>query len=209
MRSAFFAALFAGLAVFIVPMTASARTPEPAYESVKRDGKFELRQYAPMIIASVDVEGEEGRATNAGFRPLADYIFGNNRARGKIEMTAPVTAEPSQTIAMTAPVTSEPANADRWRVSFVMPAGWTMETLPEPVNPDIRLSEVPARLMAAVRFSGTGSEKVMRRQRAELEAWLAAEGYVAEADAINAFYDPPWTPAPLRRNEVMIPVRKK
>jgi hypothetical protein len=81
----------------------------PAYEVLRHDGPFELRRYHGYITADVRVPASGyGQAANAGFNPLADYIFGNNRESGRIAMTAPVSAgrASGRTIAMTAPVTT-------------------------------------------------------------------------------------------------------
>ena len=111
---------------------------EPRYEVLAKDGPFELRQYAPTIVAEVTVPGDRDAAVNAGFKALAGYIFGANVPKQKIEMTAPVTQEPGEKIAMTAPVTQQ-AKGGEWIVRFVMPSSWTMKTLPKPVDPRVRL----------------------------------------------------------------------
>ena len=78
---------------------------EPAHTVILKEDDFEVRQYEPTIVAEVIVTGNMNRAGNSGFRPLADYIFGNNQPARKIEMTAPVTRKESTKIEMTAPVT--------------------------------------------------------------------------------------------------------
>lgn len=200
MRFVLFAAIVAAL-----PMSASA-TEEPAHDTVLKDGKFEIRQYAPTIVAEVEITGDMRRAGNSGFRPLADFIFGNNTARSKIEMTAPVTRVKSEKIAMTAPVTRTASDDDAWTVAFVMPSEWTMESLPVPNNPEVTLREVPGELMAAVKFSGVGRERVFEQKQTALESWIAARGYRMTGAPRYAGYDAPWVPGPFRRNEVMIPV---
>lgn len=201
MRRVLFAALiFAGFA-----MTANA-TEEPDFETVVSDGSIEIRQYDPVIVAETEVSGDMRQASNSGFRVLADYIFGNNEARSEIAMTAPVTRTPSQKIDMTAPVISTPSDEGVWTVSFVMPSKWTMETLPVPNNPAVAIREIPGELMATIRFSGSGRKETHRQKQAELEDWIAANGYKATGPARYAGYDAPWKPSPLRRNEVLIPV---
>ena len=120
--------LFSGLALSEVAL---AQIEEPAFKLVAKDGAFEVRDYAPMIVAEVEVSGERQQAIGQGFRIIADYIFGKNRARKSIAMTAPVVQQSSEKIAMTAPVTQE-GTGNRWHVRFVMPSGYTMMTLPEP-----------------------------------------------------------------------------
>ena len=197
-------ALLAAAVLVTSPMMASG-TEEPAHETLVKDGKYEIRQYEPTIIAEVEISGDMRRAGNSGFRPLADYIFGNNTARSKIDMTAPVTRAKSEKIAMTAPVTQTMVD-DAWTVAFVMPSEWTMDTLPVPNNPDVTLREVPGELMATVKFAGIGRERVFIQKEAALRVWLSEQGYAASGVARYAGYDAPWVPGPFRRNEVMIPV---
>ncbi|MCR9222797.1 MAG: heme-binding protein [Hyphomonas sp.] len=191
----------------VLPMSASA-TEEPAHDVLIKDGKFEVRQYQANIVAQVQISGDMRRAGNSGFRPLADYIFGNNTARSELAMTAPVTRVKSQKIAMTAPVTRTASDDDVWTVAFVMPSTWTMETLPVPNNPDVSLREVPGEVLATVKFSGAGREAAFERNEARLVTWLQEQGYAMSGAPRYAGYDAPWVPGPFRRNEVMIPVEK-
>lgn len=182
---------------------------EPPHTVEVRDGAFEIRAYAPKIVAEVTVEGDRGGAANRGFRPLADYIFGGNQPRAKIAMTAPVIQQPAgQKIAMTAPVIQQPAGA-QWVVQFVMPAQYTMETLPAPNNPSVRLKEQPAVRMGVVRFSGIWTQSRLDESMEKLLAGLAARGEKPVGPVTYAFYDPPWTPPFMRRNEVMVALEAK
>ena len=187
-------------------MSATA-TEEPPHQTLVKEGKFELRQYEPTIVAEVEITGDMRRAGNSGFRPLADFIFGNNTTRAKIDMTAPVTRVKSEKIAMTAPVTRTMTDSDAWTVAFVMPSDWTMETLPVPNNPDVSIREVPGELMATVKFSGIGREQTFETKQVALESWIADQGLEIIGAPRYAGYDAPWVPGPFRRNEVMIPVR--
>lgn len=181
---------------------------EPNYTVIEKSGDFELRAYAPMIVAETLVEGTIDQASNAGFRRVADYIFGNNTSpkggREKISMTAPVTVEPkSEKISMTAPVSIQ-SSEGKWRLHFVMPSQYTLETLPKPNNPAVTLREVPASRMAVIRFSGlTGEEKVAKKTT-ELMAWLAGKHITTKGIPELARYNPPWTLPFFRRNEVMV-----
>ena len=199
---------FAGLLLLFVTGAAMA-TEEPAYTVVEASGDLELRRYAPMIVAETLVAGSMDEASRSGFRTIADYIFGNNTAGEggdrKISMTAPVTmAAQSEEISMTAPVTME-RSAGQWRVHFVMPSEYTLDTLPRPNNPAVSLREVPVSHYAVIRFSGFTGEKKVAAKTAELEAWLARQGIEPTGNPELARYNPPWTLPFLRRNEVMIP----
>ena len=198
---AFFAALF-----FFTGKTAMA-TEEPAFTVVIDDGAFQVRQYPAQLVAETRVEGDRRDASGAGFRILADYIFGGNTRRQKIAMTTPVVQSPpvSEKIAMTAPV-SQTVIADAWIVRFTMPSGYTLDTLPKPNDPRVVLSLLPATRVAVVRFSGWADDQDFSRKLAELEKWLTKRRIRASGPASFAQYNPPWTLGPLRRNEVMLPV---
>jgi hypothetical protein len=194
-------------------MASNARaTEEPRHTVIYTAGSIEIRDYAPMVIAEVEVAGDMGGAGNRGFRPLAGYIFGDNRRveRGggaTIAMTSPVMQERSQTIAMTTPVTQAQTQDGSWRVAFVMPEEWSLDTLPTPNDPTVELRAVAARRMAVIRFAGGASDARFEAKGAELLEFLAERGIAATGSPIYARYNPPWVPAPFRRNEVMIEIR--
>ena len=182
---------------------------EPKFELLEKSDAFELRQYDSIIIAEVLVDGDMDEASGKGFRLLADYIFGNNISqsgqKAKIAMTAPVTLKPqSEKIAMTAPVSIK-ADAQQWRVHFVMPAEYTMETLPKPNNSQVKIREISGRKVAVIRFSGLVNEEKTAQKTKELQDWMASK----KLEALNsepelARYNPPWTLPFLRRNEIII-----
>jgi effector-binding domain-containing protein len=118
-------------------------------------------------------------------------------------MTAPVTQQQSEKIAMTVPVTQQPAGRD-WIVRFVMPQSYTLETLPKPNDPRVRIVAVPEQRVAAIRFSGRSTDDNLAQHRAELEAWMKARGLAASGDPTAAFYNPPWSLPFLRRNEYLV-----
>jgi len=177
-----------------------------AYGVTLTDGDFQVRKYTPQVVAEVLVDGTLEEAGNKAFGPLFAYISGANRAKGKIAMTAPVTQQrDGEKIAMTAPVGQE-AVGERWAVTFMMPASYTLETLPAPTDEKVRLRAVPARRVAAVRYSGTWSRERYDRNLARLREWMKAQGLAAAGDPVWARYNAPFTPWFLRRNEVLVPL---
>lgn len=209
----------------------SVETPD--YEVVSQSDNIEIRQYAPMIAAEATVTGERNQAINKGFRIIADYIFGNNQAADGIAMTAPVTQQSGEDIAMTAPVTqqsseniamtapvtqqasediamtapvTQQSDGNSWNVRFIMPSKYTMDTIPRPVNPDVKLVEVPSKRFAAIRFSGLAGETKLDRYEQELAEYMDAQGLTPVAAPQYAFYNDPWTLPFLRRNEVMVEI---
>lgn len=177
------------------------------YEVVKSHEQIEIRDYAPMIIAEVEVSGERKEAIKQGFRIIADYIFGNNKSNAKVAMTAPVVQEQSEKIAMTAPV-SQRSDGDNWKVNFVMPSGYTMETLPKPNNPLVKLKKIEGKRFASIRFSGIASEENLKKNTELLHNFITDNALKSQSVPTYAFFNPPWTLPFLRRNEVMIEIAK-
>ena len=184
-----------------------AQIEEPSYKIVEKSGDFEVRNYAPYIVAEVEMEGDRDSAVNAGFRVLAGYIFGGNTKRTKIEMTAPVTQSKGEKIEMTAPVTQSPQGS-KWIIRFMMPSGYRLETLPTPDDPRITFKLMPARSVAVLRFSGFWSDSNLEGHRAKLLALLEAKSLKPKGASTYAFYDPPWKPFFWRRNEILQEISK-
>ncbi len=185
----------------------SSRVEQPAYRVVETEGRIELRDYGPMIVATATVTGERAQAINEGFRLIADYIFGNNIAASRIPMTAPVTQQRSAKIAMTAPVIQQRAG-EAWQVQFVMPSRYTLDTLPTPRNPAVTLRPIGPRRFAVIRFAGLTGPDNLERHTEALQAFLRKKALKPLGEPTYAFYNPPWTLPPLRRNEVMIEVAR-
>ena len=192
---------------------------EPRYDVIVSQPPFELRHYAPTLIAQTLVDGDMDTASSQGFRLIANYIFGNNIAVGsdqaaKIAMTAPVTVEPQSTkIAMTAPVTIEPqsgntrvSGANQWRIHFVMPSQYTLATIPKPNNSAVTLHELPRKYMAVYRYSGFNTQARVQEKTEEVLAWAKEQSLKVVGTPQLSRYDPPWTPPMFRRNEIMFEV---
>jgi hypothetical protein len=176
------------------------------YAVLEKDGRLELRLYEPCITAETVVESDFSEAGNIAFRRLYKYISGENRKKESIAMTAPVNQESrSEKIAMTAPVGQE-RSGDKWIVSFLMPSKYTMETLPEPLDPAVKLREIPVRKIAALRYSGTWSRRRYEEHLARLRQFIEQHKWKMTGEPIFARYDPPFQLPFLRRNEVLIPV---
>lgn len=176
------------------------------YTVLEKQGDIEIRQYAPHIVAETIVTAGFDNAGNIAFQTLYDYIAGKNRTRESIAMTAPVGQEKtSEKIAMTAPV-EQVKSGENYAVSFIMPSKYTLSTLPEPLDPAVRIREIPSRKMAAIRYSGTWSRKRYEQKRDLLRQFIAARGLTAAGDDIFARYDPPFQLWFLRRNEVLFPL---
>jgi hypothetical protein len=188
---------------------------EPKYTVLEKAEPFELREYAPLIVAEAEVEGDLDAASSLGFRLIAGYIFGENQVAEKMAMTAPVgiasnTQKTSAKIAMTAPVMIEAhpsLEANRlWTVSFVMPAEYTLASLPKPLNPKIKIREIAAQKRAVVTFSGFYDEEKVQAKTQALRDWMQVKNLKSAGEPQFARYDAPWTLPFMRRNEVMLEV---
>jgi DNA gyrase inhibitor GyrI len=214
--------ILAGAAVAVAVVGAGAwywfatNVERPEYETLAKDGAFEVRRYPALVVAEATVSGDREEGVRQGFRRLADYIFAKDRSPGsedeKIAMTSPVTQQPAgavgqgEKIAMTSPVTQQPAGdgGGTWRVHFIMPSQYDLDDLPAPGSEAVALRTVPARRVAAVEFSGSWSDENFRRHAEELQDWMAAQGLQPAGPPIYAYYNDPFTPAFLRRNEVIV-----
>ena len=206
----------------LMAASAALAIEEPKYKVLDQEAGFEIRQYAPLIVAETWVDGDMDAASNKGFRVIADYIFGNNKApqssqSSKIAMTAPVTMAPDAQplkLDMTAPVSVQPAvdastwvQTKRWRVQFVMPDKYTLESLPLPNNGAVKLREVPAKTVAVAKYSGFNTDNRIRKETQALTDWVQARKLVSSGPPQLARYDPPWVLPMLRRNEIHIEIK--
>ena len=180
---------------------------KPDYKVIQTERNIEIRQYEPMIIAEVEVDGKREDAIREGFRLIADYIFGNNTVQRDISMTAPVQQQESQKIAMTAPVQQQ-STGRSWQISFVMPSKYSMETLPEPKNDRVRLKEIMTKKFVVIKFSGTNSNENVTEHENQLMKYIESNQIKIIDSPKYAFYNAPWTLPFMRRNEVMIEINQ-
>ncbi|MBU6197431.1 MAG: heme-binding protein [Cyanobacteria bacterium REEB446] len=185
---------------------AMSNVEKPQYQLISEQGNIQIREYNPSIVAEVQVQGEREEAISQGFRLLADYIFGNNKVEQDIAMTAPVTQQSGQKIAMTAPVKQQGSD-NAWKVNFTMPSKYSMNTLPKPNNEKVTLYQVPSKKYIVIKFSGMGSNKNLALHEKELQEYISKNKIQTLSEPIYAFYNPPWTLAFLRHNEIMIEIK--
>jgi hypothetical protein len=181
-------------------------TEEPSYRVVEQSEPFEIRQYSPLIVAQVEVPGDLSEASSAGFRLIANYIFGNNIAvrDGGLNMAEPA----PEKIAMTIPVIAEGKGDQKtWLIQFVMPKQYTMDTLPKPNNPQVKLLPIGSQKLAVIRFTGLVTDDKVQEKTAELLAWIKSRNELPLGNPRLARYNPPWSIPWMRRNEILIPIQ--
>jgi SOUL heme-binding protein len=162
---------------------------EPSYKLIKKTKSIEIRQYQAFNLASTDISGNKEQALRRGFRRLAGYIFGKNDKRQSLSMTVPVMLE---------------SHASDWRVSFMLPRIYALNSLPKPDDTSIFLHIQNQAIFAAIRFSGQGQLNNFIEKRVVLEEFLTKNHCLNQGRVVYAFYNPPWTIPLLRRNEVWI-----
>ena len=165
-------------------------TEQQPYDVVRTFEDFELRRYPAYVLVQVDVAGDFGRAANAGFGPLFRYISGSNEAAARIPMTAPVLQETQ----------SESSHT----VSFVLPSGMDVASVPVPADAQVSVRNVATHLAAARKFSGAWSEARFAENGTTLLESVRREGLTPAGGLYFARYDPPWKPGFLKRNEALI-----
>ena len=181
-------------------------TEEPSYRVITQSEPFEIRQYSPLIVAQVEVPGDLSEASSAGFRLIANYIFGNNIAvrDGGLNLAEPV----PEKIAMTIPVIAEgKGDKKTWLIQFVMPKQYTMDTLPKPNNPQVKLLPVGSQKLAVIRFTGLVTDDKVQEKTAELLTWIKSRNELPLGNPRLARYNPPWSIPWMRRNEILIPIQ--
>ncbi|MDQ2758742.1 MAG: heme-binding protein [Actinomycetota bacterium] len=178
-------------------------TEEQAYDIVQTFEEFELRRYAPHVVAEVVVRGEFEDAGNMAFRTLFGYISGQNRSGSKVAMTSPVIQREPEQIAMTAPVQQRETSAGEYAVAFVLPSSFTLGRAPVPTSPEVQLHQRAAALAAAHRYRGRWTQASFEHQCRGLQSAVRAAGLTPVGSPRWARFDPPFVPWFLRRNEVV------
>ena len=198
-------ALFLIVGVLAGPVISNVEKPD--YKIIQSEQNIEIRLYEAMIFAEVEVDGKREDAIRDGFRLLADYIFGNNTVQQVISMTTPVQQKENQKIAMTAPVQQQ-SMGKSWRMSFVMPSKYRLDSLPVPNNNRVRLKEILPKKFVVIEFSGSNSNENVIGHENQLMNFIEANQINIIGSPKYAFYNAPWTLPFLRRNEVMIEINQ-
>lgn len=170
-------------------------TEKQPYQVLQSYPGFELRRYPAGFQIETEVEGDFVRAGNLGFSPLVRFISGANTK--------------GASIAMTAPVIQESIGESLHRVRFVLPSSMKPGQIPQAVDSRVRVIEVAEHLACAKRFSGPWSSQRFEEKGEQLISEMLTEGLEPEGSLYSARFDPPWKPGFLKRNEVLMRVRKK
>ncbi len=182
--------LTVGLASFWFLNTSRASTETPEYTVIRAAGPFEIRDYPELHLVTSPMEAD---GINGGFRALFGFITGGNQAGAKIAMTTPVLVDNT---------------TPQKRMSFILPKGTVQAGVPPPLDGEVKLGKQPPARYAVYRFEGGRSSQNEKSAIEKLRAWMATQELNGTGTPILAYYDPPWTPVFLRRNEVLIGIKK-
>ena len=180
------------LTVAVVLILAGCQATRAGYETapykvVRAEGKFELRDYPAMAVVETPmIRSKNG--SDGSFSRLFRFITGGNAAKQKIAMTTPVF------------MTGDESNST---MAFVLPAKLKTGEVPKPTDGAVTVRELPAGQFAVLRFRGGRKAANETEALEKLKAWVAQAGLKAEPAPVFGYFDPPWTPTFLRRNEAM------
>ncbi len=183
---------------------------KPEYEVILEAGKVEYRRYESFIVAETEVvDVDEWKdAANEGFMRLFDYITGDNEGAQKIAMTAPVQQSRIRKEDLRFNQAEPLEDGMGWKVSFMLPSGYTLASAPTPEDARIKLLLVPEKIVAAVRYSGRWTQKNFDKHASRLMAALSKDGVEALGVPESAVYNPPFVPPFMRRNEILVEVAR-
>ncbi len=177
----------------------------PKYKVIEKSGHIEIREYLPMIVAQVAVDGDQRKAADKGFWILATYIFGKNVPKEKVAMTSPVMLKQGQKIEMTAPVRQTEKDGS-WLIQFVMPSKFSLEMLPAALDQRISFHTTEPSRQAVIRFSGFAKQRAIALHTDLLFEFLRVHDLQAKSEPSLYFYDSPFTLPWDRRNEIAIEI---
>lgn len=192
--------------LILLPTGVAMAYEEPGYSVVATVNGVEYRRYTPYLVAETRIAGIEDRdaAANLGFRRLFRYISGENVVRMVEQHPG---GQASTKISMTAPVWQAPEPGG-WRVAFVVPKPYSETNVPAPTDPEVEIRSVPGKVTAVWQYSGRWTDRVVEANQAELLGRLAESGVEPKGAVVTAYYNSPFTPPFLRRNEVMVEVSR-
>ena len=173
------------LLLSLLPGCSNSKYETPDYKIVEKDGSFEIRDYPELTLVSTQMQkrGEDG-----SFMKLFRFISGRNEHSQKISMTTPVLMTGTESGTM----------------SFIVPKTVADQGVPTPSNPDVTVSKKPAGRYAAYQFSGPSKPAPSEAAAKKLLAWALSKNLPTTGTPIFAYYNPPWTPGFMRRNEVLV-----
>ncbi|MEM9481896.1 MAG: heme-binding protein [Verrucomicrobiota bacterium] len=179
------------VSVIAILILYGCRATRAGYESaeytvVRTDGNYEIREYTELVVVKASMKGQSPQDGDT-FMNLFQYISGENESEEKIAMTTPVFID-----------------MQKDEMQFVLPRAVAEKGAPQANNENVTLETIKGGQFASLRFKGYRNENAAQQAAKDLAAWIAKEGLTSVGEPIHAYYDPPFTPEALRRNEVLL-----
>jgi hypothetical protein len=169
-------------------LTARTSYESAAYRVLESDGSFEIREYPDLVLVTTPMKSQ---GSDGSFGRLFGYISGRNENDLKVAMTTPVFMEPE-------------GRDSVGQMGFVVPENVSSQPIPNPTDKAVQIKNRNGGRFAVIRFSGRMDEESIAENEGKLRKWIVARG-LSDSDGFEfAGYDPPWTPNPFRRNEILI-----
>ena len=179
------------IAILLISI-AKLETKEPSFNLIKKDGKVEIREYPPYIIAKTSLDISKNKEDNNMFRVLANYIFGGNSNSQSIPMTAPVITH---------------ANSNSYDMIFFMLDANTIESLPSPNNNNISIEKLHIGKAITISFGMWATERRVKKYKSKLDEYILKNKIQVVSDIMVAQYNSPWTIPPFRKNELIYQIK--
>lgn len=162
----------------------------PNYDVLVKEKEFEIRKYADFFI--VEYENKNDPEIKNGFGSLFKYISNDNKENEKISMTIPVIQEETE---------------EKKKMAFVVPEKFSNQ-IPEPNNPNLKVKNFDEGLFGSIQYSGFSNKSKELKMKKRLDEWLLEKGYQKQSNYMLAFYNAPFVPPMLRRNEILVRISK-
>jgi hypothetical protein len=193
-------------AILFVSLSSHA-AEQPVYKVVQVAEVFEVRSYEPYVVAEVVLSGPAEEATEQAFSLLEGYIYGQNKTDKKIELTAPVIQMSLLGMSTGAAPAIQSADSAEWLVQLMMPKAYPLPALPEPLDPRVKLRQLPSQRFAVIQYSGSWSQSNYDEHLEILRQAMTQAGIVAHGEPVFARYDSEFMPWFLRTNEIWFRVQ--
>ena len=167
------------------------KTETQPYKIIKTEKEFEIRLYPSATMATISMNTNTYKElSSAGFKKLASFIFGGNKANKSIAMTTPVHMDINNTLSS---------------MSFVMPASYNKDNLPKPNDSTIIINTTAEEYAAAISFGGYANDEEIKKYAVKLESELKANGIEYHGNFRFLGYNAPYQFLG-RKNEIIVSV---
>ena len=195
------------LVAILFVSSASFAAEQPVYKVVQKADSYEVRAYEPFVVVEVVLSGPEDETIERGFSLLAGYVYGQNAADKKFDLTAPVMQTPLLGVSQGSDPAILSEDRSEWLVQLMLPKAYPLSELPEPLDPRVKLKQLQSRKFAVIRYSGSWLKSNYDEHLDILKQAISQAGLVAQGQPVFARYDPVYTLWHFRTNEMWVKVQ--